>query len=201
MRKLAGLLVLLVTFASAAAADAPSSPPKYFESGRALKPFTFDVEEGNYQSQNVPIDCGTNAIWLKAHFTRLGKPKTKWSPLMSLGVESSNTRAVVQIVTEDFKPPLQVMITTINLEDKNDVEQVALYNTFDLETPVPVLASWSPDGLVTFDVGGETRSVHLKGQVLQASLIGSTSAGIFDPLETGRLSGTDPTAFCTKSKP
>lgn len=119
---------------------------------------------------------------------------------MSLGVESSNTRAMVQVVAEDYKPPLQVMITTVNLNDKNDVEQVALYNTYDLETPASVLASWSPDGLVTFDVGGETRSVNLKGPVLQASLIGSTGAGMFDPLETGRITGTDPTASCTTPK-
>ena len=201
MHKLAGLVVLLGTVASAVAVDAPSGPPTNFVSGRALKLFAFDVEEGTYQSQNVPIDCGINAVWLKAHFTRLGKPKTEWLPMMSLNVESSNTRAVAQIAAEDFQPPLEVLILTVNLKDKNDTEQVALYNTFDLETPVPVLVSWSPEGLVTFNVAGETRSVNLNGPVLQSSLMASTGAGIFDPVETGRLAGTSPAASCPKPSP
>lgn len=201
MRKLAGLAVLIGAFASAAAADTPSGPPANFVSSRALRPITIDVVEGEYRSQNVPIDCGTNAIWLKAHFMRLGEPKTEWIPVMSLGVESSNTNAVMKIVAKDFHPPFEVLIETVNLKDKNDIKTVKLYNTFDLETPVPVLASWSPDGLVTFNVGGETRSVSLNEPVLQASLVVSTGAGTFDPLQTGHLAGTDPAASCPKTGP
>ena len=201
MRNLAGVAVLLAVLASASAGDVPASAPASFESHRVLKPFTYDEKDGNYNSQNVPIDCATNAIWLKAHFTRLGKPSTQWAPLMSASVESAQMRATAQIVSEHFQPPLHVWIATINLKDKSDKEATALYATFDLETPVPLLVSWTADGLVTFNVGGETRMVSLKGPVLQASLIGSTSAGVFDPLETGRLTGTSLPVNCAKPAP
>lgn len=79
MRKLAGLVVLLAVFASAAAGDAPSGPPKSFATSRSLKPFIFDVEDGNYQAQNVPIDCGTNAIWLRPISRGSASPKRSGS--------------------------------------------------------------------------------------------------------------------------
>jgi hypothetical protein len=199
MLRLVGLAALLAMFVGGAAADAPLERSTKLLGIRALKPFAFDVQDGTYESQNVPLDCSINGIWLKARFTRLGKPSTKWTPGISLSIASVSTTAAIQIEAKNFEPPLQVGVVTFDLHSQTYLEHVRLYNTFDLETSVPVLASWSPDGLVTFNVGGETRTVNLKGPVLQATLSGSTAAGAFDPLEIGRIAGTEMLASCPKS--
>ena len=196
MLRLTGMAVAFVATISAAAAEVPPDNPTNLVSTRELRPFVFDAKEGTYQSRNVPLDCGTNAVQLKAHFTRLGKQKTKWAPAISLSIVSAGILAAVQIAPKDFNPPIQIAVVTFDLDHQTEVERVMLYNTFELETPVPVLATWSSDGLITFNVGGETRSVNLRGPVTQVSVAGSTGAGVIDPLETGRTRGTDLTKSC-----
>ena len=196
MLRLVQLAAIFAASLSSTAASLPSDHSASFTRVNALKAFSFDAPDGTYSAQNVPLDCGTDAIWLKAHFTRLGTPKTKWAPLISLTIESSTTSATVRVLPENFEAPLDVEIVTVDLNAQTDVSQVVLYNKFGLDASVPVLASWSSDGLVTFNIGGETRVVHLKGPVLQASLTGCTGAGVFDPVEIGRISGTDPAVSC-----
>jgi hypothetical protein len=196
-----GRAIVAIAFANltSAVATLDQAALPAFDVRTKLAPYSFDVSEGHYSSTNLPIDCHVNAIRLQGRFTKLGTASTEWFPMLSLTLDSEQKGAVIRLTTFDYHPPISVEVEEFDRKVPHEEEEsVTLYQTFDLKTPVPILASWSPEGLVTFNVAGETRIVNLGGPVRQATLSGSTATGTFDPVETGVLEGTAPDMLCPK---
>ena len=175
--------MLLLTAGAGAAAD--FVPLR----GEPALPFKFDAEDGHYLDQALDASCPANALRTKIHFIRLGKPTTQWRPGASIGLKSGDKSLYFHLWTKTFQPPYQADI--IMYDDDKKTANVDFTATFGADDHVPVLVTWTPKGDVSVTAGQETHTVSLKGPVDSLSLVGSTGAGEFDPVELGRIGGED----------
>ena len=197
-------LIALVLALSAAAAQAQE-----FRKIDGLLPSRaeFDVPDGYFRHWDADVGCKANALRMLVTFTRFGKPTTAWKPAVAVIFQygSDQTRqdiAKFSLVAASFAPPFRASLATMRATPQHpDGEYLQNENyaaSYEGDGAIPISITWSADGEVAATFDGEERTISLHGPIDHIKIVGSSGAGVLEPLEIGTIG--DPSA-ATGCKP
>jgi hypothetical protein len=197
-------LIALVLALSAAAAQAQE-----FKKIDGLLPnrAEFDVPDGYFQHWDADVGCKANALRMLVTFRRFGKPTTTWKPAVAVIFQYGNdeTRQDIvkfSLVAVSFAPPFRASLAIVRATPQHP-EGEYLQNenyaaSFDGDGAIPISITWSADGDVAAVFDGEEHMISLHGPIDHIKIVGSSGAGVLEPLEIGAIG--DPSA-ATSCKP
>jgi hypothetical protein len=171
------LLAWMLLGTSALAQDFVPAP------GLAALSIDLDTEEGHYAEWRTGDLCSVNALRASVTVPRLGVHE-RWAPAVNFFVARGQERVGVQFSAPERVRPF---IADFVHYGATAQERTPLQGAFAFETPVQVELTWTPEGVVTINVGDDTAVLSLGGAPDAVAISNSTGEAIISPFQLGRV--------------
>lgn len=173
--------LIVMTCAVVLATSPASAQLTDFHPALNLSGLTIDLDskEGRFSHVDFPVACGINAFRTRLSMPRIGL-SSNWLPAAMVQVQSGEHWVGIQVGgARTF--PMSIRLYTSASEDAQ-----VLARRMENNQTLDHSAHWTPDGTVTFTIGGETVTAKLPGPVTALHFSSSTAEAKFDPLDIGR---------------
>lgn len=138
-----------------------------------------DSKEGTASSFDIPNACGLNAVRTRLSMPRIGL-SSRWLPVATIRVMSGESWVGLSIGGNRTFPMNVRVIASGGATDQLFARQMQTSETAD------VAVDWTPEGVVTIAVWGETLTAKLPGPPTGVEFSSSTAQAKFAGLSIGR---------------